>query len=949
MQKCLVCKERNYCCTNCRVQDWSKYHKNMCVGLEGNQKKNAYEEMGEVLGIGSYGEVRLVRDKASYNLYAMKIIDKKSAEQQSNLETITREISVQKELHHPNIIHLHDSFEDDQFIYIVLEHAESGSLFQKLRENRCLSEEVARRYFSQVLAGMIYLHDRHVVHRDIKPENILLDRNDRVKICDFGWCVKGDEPRSTFCGTLAYMAPEMIKGQPHSSEVDIWALGVLLYELLHGCSPFEAARDMDKVQKIVNCRIEFDEGISENAKDIIMKMVQVKQDKRIRLREALEHPFFDCYESGEKKESGEGLGARERSFVSRGVEGNRVEKNENGKGFGNVLENLERLEGESGEKRNWSGQVTEGVKGFGGRNDERVKKIPGRYEGKGKISEDFSEKINMIMERKKEDEKVKHNADRGKNKSTIKSNTPAPKMQTNKTESKFEEDLSGSCFTTESVDVTFSNIEIDPDDDKFVANPFRLKEESRGNKTSLASDSIESTKSKIIHKDTSKEESIFNNLDNWIKAPARRKGGKRKTPALDKTRDKFIEKPLEELKEKSVVKPKSIPEKKNELIAEKKSIQAMPQRESASNAFSKQVTRQLLHERTKIIHTEENDEVSDEERVSMNIYKKHTLENIKQKRFPESSAIKNPEKSLPYHQNNRSKTPAIISFPVPHRESVYYSHECSPRNNLKSANVFNIPELDFYSDHSDSDKAEGEGHIKSPYFDDHSFSSEEERPSCIITQDTYRKACNIFDEAEKASVLSSLRHSPSPSSLRPSSDMYAKVPARKRCSLDKNEHSFLNKKDYEPGSKAISDRNKGKSGKKLNDYQTQRKMIEIKHESYYNRLEEAWIDREHDLVEASDVSEYEVDDEHEIDFREYDRILRDPPSIVSETEDYDKVMLRDNKKLIQRKKELEDMINIIDKQNGRPVKQIKDQVKPKKKEGGILEWIGGLIGCSDRN
>ena len=1192
-QKCPKCKEISYCCTNCRAQDWYKTHKNVCTGLEANSKKNAYEDLGEVLGTGSYGEVRLVRQKTTSKQYAMKIINKKSVEQEASIEVIMREISVHKDLDHPNIVQLHDSYQDEQFIYIILEHAESGSLFQKINENKRLSEDQARKYFSQVLAGVIYLHDRQIVHRDIKPENILLDRNDNVKICDFGWCVKGEEPRSTFCGTLDYMAPEMIKGQQHSSEVDIWALGVLLYEFLHGYSPFESARDMDKCQKIVNCKFVFDESISENAKDLIQRMIQVQQDSRIKLREALAHPFFAASAGSEGEgKTGVVVGCSFRGYVQNygmddgvveeiregdclvlfkksGVRENMtfeevdrrlkraklVGKKESavddrsreleeskrigkpGKGSGNVLKIVERFEGKSGEKRNHSVEVTKEVKGFGEKTSENVLKIAGRYESKGKMDEEFGNKMKMPVEKKKEEpsrnreEEVKASApDRGKsnvlkmaerfekknipavaqpkevrsqdkdesfakkvefvkkevafpkkenlsgkkedsfsskeqsfvNKEEVaskyedsyekkevqkkgdtkskkeemifKNQEPAkreeyniknqepkmeeisvirqdmpnkyedsgpenedpmalfnkrfaelakeendvsfsgtkhkadvakPELNFKKPDLQFEERFPNSNFDTESINVTFSKDEIYLDDDKFTTimvrprdepklNKFetslvRPNEEPRGNKRPPVMEDISGPKPESMAKDTSKEESIFNNLDNWIKAPARRKGGKRKTPVPDRSRDKSIEKSLEEFKEKFAVKPEAIPEKKPELFAEKKPPQIILQSENPQKIILKQASKPPLPVKNKEIDSDDDDddEDSEEKRVSMNIYKQKILENIKKVNSEQSTEAK---KLGIQHQKSRSKTPALMPFAIPNERPVEAKRNYTPKNKLNSANVFFMPEGEFYSDHSDSHQGAGERDVKSPCFDDRGDSNDEERPSYEITQTIHNKACNIFNEKEKASVLSNLRRSPSPDSLMKSSKKSSKEPERKGTKSKKMAPFFPNVKDFDPEPKQKSGGKNEKSGKKLNDYQTQREMIENQHEMYYNKLEEMWIDRQDDFIEAPDMSEHEVEDEHKVDFREYDMVLRNPPSVVSGIEDYDQNISKTNKKLNQRKKDLEAMINIIDKQNVRSVTRIKNQPKPKpkKQKEGLLQWIGGIIGCSDR-
>ncbi|OMJ66081.1 hypothetical protein SteCoe_37206 [Stentor coeruleus] len=324
-QKCPKCKEVTYCCTSCRAQDWYKNHQKVCPGNGASPLRSAspisknsekpveppakpsvdkkvqidqskkdqlsdYEDMNSSLGSGSYAEVKLVKHKRTKVLSAMKIVNKKLAEQELSIEIINREIAIHSKLNHPHIIKLFNSFTDETNIYLVLEYAESGSLFEKIEDNGKLTEDEARKFFVQTVNGIIYLHENEIVHRDVKPENILLDKSGNVKICDFGWCARGTEDRSTFCGTLDYMAPEIIKGQKHSYEVDIWALGVLLYEILHGYSPFQG-READKCHNIVNCKFSFDDDISENAKDLIQKMVKVQAASRIKLKDVLNHPF----------------------------------------------------------------------------------------------------------------------------------------------------------------------------------------------------------------------------------------------------------------------------------------------------------------------------------------------------------------------------------------------------------------------------------------------------------------------------------------------------------------------------------------------------------------------------------------------------------------------------------------------------------------------------------
>lgn len=120
-----------------------------------------------------------------------------------------------------------------------MEYASGGTLFNRLRKHGKFDEKSCFKYFIETVNALAFIHEYNLVHRDLKPENLLLDENDNIKLADFGWCVEmtlGN--RVTFCGTYEYMAPEMLKEKPYNQGIDIWTLGILLYELLHGYSPF---------------------------------------------------------------------------------------------------------------------------------------------------------------------------------------------------------------------------------------------------------------------------------------------------------------------------------------------------------------------------------------------------------------------------------------------------------------------------------------------------------------------------------------------------------------------------------------------------------------------------------------------------------------------------------------------------------------------------------------
>ena len=301
---CPGCKKIAYCSQQCRLDHWYAGHQLAC-GVErvesgGRFRLEEFEELeqkGKVLGKGSYGEVRLMLHTPSQQKYAIKVvlftqINKAQFQRQNNLQVMKREILLHRQLDHPNIIKLYDHMEDTDNVYLVLEYADRGSLFYEIRRQKRLPEDKARTYFRQVCEGVQYLHENDVIHRDIKPENILLDSTGCLKICDFGWCAKGTETRTTFCGTLDYMAPEMVMGAGHTFAVDIWALGILLYELVHGNAPFQARKDADKCQQILGLSYTIDTSLSADLHELISGLIKAAPEERTPLSQVLAHPWL---------------------------------------------------------------------------------------------------------------------------------------------------------------------------------------------------------------------------------------------------------------------------------------------------------------------------------------------------------------------------------------------------------------------------------------------------------------------------------------------------------------------------------------------------------------------------------------------------------------------------------------------------------------------------------
>ena len=192
-----------------------------------------------------------------------------------------------------------------------MEYAKNGNLFNKIRKSRRLSEKLAFHYFIQTVNAINFLHSNEYVHRDIKPENILIDENNNVKLCDFGWCVDvSGGQRGTFCGTYEYMAPEIVEDRPYDKSIDVWSLGILLYEILHGYSPFRAD-DQDNYKAIFknieNKKFTFDNklNISEDCKEVIKLLLEGDEKKRIKVGEIFKTKWVKNFEEIEIKKRNE--------------------------------------------------------------------------------------------------------------------------------------------------------------------------------------------------------------------------------------------------------------------------------------------------------------------------------------------------------------------------------------------------------------------------------------------------------------------------------------------------------------------------------------------------------------------------------------------------------------------------------------------------------------------
>lgn len=182
-----------------------------------------------------------------------------------------------------------------------MEYASNGNLFAYTRKHSKLTDAETKRIFLQVCEAISYMHKKGILHRDLKPENVLLDDAKNVKLCDFGWSAQRSKTRMTFCGTYEYMAPEIFAHKKYDEKIDVWSLGVLLYELLHGHSPFRGDSAIHIYKNILKNDVKFKVDVDSSAKDLILKILRVKPDERINMTEIISHNYFAT--KGKRKHS----------------------------------------------------------------------------------------------------------------------------------------------------------------------------------------------------------------------------------------------------------------------------------------------------------------------------------------------------------------------------------------------------------------------------------------------------------------------------------------------------------------------------------------------------------------------------------------------------------------------------------------------------------------------
>ncbi|KAG5552840.1 hypothetical protein RHGRI_010822 [Rhododendron griersonianum] len=254
-------------------------------------------ELGRVLGQGTFGKVHFARNLDTGMSVAVKIIDKEKVFKVGLIEQIKREISLMRLVKHPNVVQLYEVMATKSKIYFVIEYVKGGELFNRVAKGK-LKEDVARRYFQQLISAVDFCHSRGVYHRDLKLENLLLDENGNLKVSDFGLSALAETKRQdgllhTTCGTATYVAPEVICRKGYDgSKADIWSCGVILYVLLAGYLPFHDSNLIEMYRKIGKAEFKFPNWFSLEVRKLVSKILDPNPNTRVSIRRITESSWF---------------------------------------------------------------------------------------------------------------------------------------------------------------------------------------------------------------------------------------------------------------------------------------------------------------------------------------------------------------------------------------------------------------------------------------------------------------------------------------------------------------------------------------------------------------------------------------------------------------------------------------------------------------------------------
>ncbi|KAL6150777.1 cAMP-dependent protein kinase catalytic subunit [Exserohilum turcicum] len=250
------------------------------------------------LGTGSFGRVHLVQSKHNQRFYAVKVLKKAQVVKMKQVEHTNDERRMLQQVKHPFLITLWGTFQDSKNLYMVMDFVEGGELFSLLRKSQRFPNPVAKFYAAEVTLALDYLHSHNIIYRDLKPENLLLDRHGHLKITDFGFAKEVPDITWTLCGTPDYLAPEVVASKGYNKSVDWWSLGILIFEMLCGFTPFwDGGSPMKIYENILKSRVKYPPYIHPDAHDLLQKLITPDLTKRLGnlhggSKDVMNHPWF---------------------------------------------------------------------------------------------------------------------------------------------------------------------------------------------------------------------------------------------------------------------------------------------------------------------------------------------------------------------------------------------------------------------------------------------------------------------------------------------------------------------------------------------------------------------------------------------------------------------------------------------------------------------------------
>lgn len=247
--------------------------------------------LGPTIGKGQFGNVKIAfrRNDPFHRKFAVKIIKDSKCN-----DHVNREITILSTCVHPHVISCIEHFSESNKHYIVMDYVNGGDLFDIVKYGP-IKEKLAKRLFAQIVSAVEYFHGNLIAHRDLKPENILVDKDNNIKITDFGFAnyINVDTLHKTFCGSPHYTAPEVVLNKKYNPmKSDIWSLGVILYVMTTGCFPWRTNNIKEVLKCIVNCEYTIPEKLSSRLKDLLINILVFEPKKRSSISDIKQHPWL---------------------------------------------------------------------------------------------------------------------------------------------------------------------------------------------------------------------------------------------------------------------------------------------------------------------------------------------------------------------------------------------------------------------------------------------------------------------------------------------------------------------------------------------------------------------------------------------------------------------------------------------------------------------------------